>query len=118
MRRLVLALAAAFVLVPAAEAAAPLQRVYVEADEFRFTVSRAAFKPGRVLVQLRNAGEDPHDLVVRRADRSGRGTVRFSETRPAALAERTLTVRRGTYELLCTLPGHAAAGMRAKVRVR
>lgn len=118
MRRLaaLLALAGAGVAVPpVADAAAP-GRLLVQAREFRFELSRGVVKPGRVLIEMRNAGEDGHDLVVRK--RGARRGVTFGEQRPGALVDRQVRLTRGTYDLLCTLPGHRKAGMRATLRVR
>lgn len=111
-----LALAAAALGATPASASAPGGRLFVEAHEFRFVLSRVVVRPGPVLVQLRNAGQDGHDLVIRR-----RGLTRgssFGKQVPGALAERDLKLTRGTYDLLCTLPGHAKLGMRATLRVR
>ena len=108
-------IAAALAVAALAAPAAPA-RLMVEADEWRLTLSRTTVRAGTAVVQLRNAGEDPHDLLVRR--RGVPKGARFAEQRPGALAERDLRLRRGTYDLLCTLPGHAKAGMRAKLKVR
>jgi uncharacterized cupredoxin-like copper-binding protein len=41
----------------------------------------------------------------------------FAELRSGSRATQTVTLRRGTYRLWCSLPGHEAAGMRALLRV-
>ncbi|WP_205698290.1 sulfocyanin-like copper-binding protein [Conexibacter sp. SYSU D00693] len=102
-----------------ATAAAPT-RLGVEAEEFRFTLSRGVVTAGSALVQLRDAGEDPHDLVVRRLDRRGRPTgkvVGFGEVAPGEVRDKRLTLEAGRYQLVCTLAGHAQAGMRATLKV-
>lgn len=100
---------------PVAEAKAP-GRLLVQAREFRFELSRGVVARGPVLIELRNAGEDAHDLVVRK--RGARRGVSFGEQPSGALVDRQLKLTRGTYDLLCTLPGHKRLGMRATLRVR
>jgi plastocyanin len=108
-----LLLAAAF----AAPAAQPApSRVLVEATEFRFTLSRTTVKPGPAIVQLAIRGEDPHDLAVRRI---GAASVsRVPETLPGAVAEWRGTLKKGRYELYCTIEGHKKLGMRTVLTVK
>jgi hypothetical protein len=112
-------LAAGFPLAVPADAAAP-SRLLVRASEWSLQLSRPAVKRGPVIVQLHNWGEDAHDLVIRRlANGRATGAARkFAETPSGELTQRTIRLRAGRYRLLCSLPGHAAAGMRATLRVR
>ena len=96
--------------------AAPPARVLVTATEFRFALSRATLPPGPALVQLSNRGEDPHDLVLRRVRAAAGG--RGAETAPGATSERSVRLRPGRYVLFCSLPGHRAQGMQARLTVR
>jgi hypothetical protein len=122
MRRLAIAAAVAALLgAGSATAAAPPARLMVTAHEFRLVLSRGALDPGPAIVQLVNAGEDSHDLALRRLDRRGRptgATMRLPETTPKALSQGRLALRSGRYRLWCTLPGHDSAGMRAALVVR
>ena len=43
-------------------------RVGVRGSEFDLVLSKAKVKPGRVIVQFVNGGEDPHDLRLQRLD--------------------------------------------------
>jgi plastocyanin len=98
-------------------AAAPApSRLLVEAREFRFTLSRTTVKPGKAIVQLAIRGEDPHDLKVRRIGSASVSSV--PETLPGGVAEWRGTLKRGRYELYCSLPGHKKAGMRALLTVK
>jgi uncharacterized cupredoxin-like copper-binding protein len=99
----------------AARLAAPA-RLLVEAREFNLTLSRGKLERGRAIVQLANQGEDPHDLAIKRIGGKRRGAI--PETRPGALGEWEGRLRRGRYRLFCTLEGHRALGMRARLRVR
>jgi plastocyanin len=100
----------------------PPARLLVTATEFRFGLSRTTVVPGKARVQLANRGEDGHDLAVRRLDRRGRsvpgtgGTL--AETQPGAVGTLAVALRPGRYVLSCTLRGHRAAGMRARLTVR
>jgi plastocyanin len=89
-------------------------RVMVEAREFGLTLSRSVLAAGPAIVQLAVRGEDGHDLAI-----AGAGSVRrIAETRPGRTADWRGTLKPGRYRLYCSLPGHAAAGMRATLRVR
>jgi hypothetical protein len=107
------AFAAAAVLLTFARAPA---RLLVEASEFRFNLSRTTVKAGPAIVQLAIRGEDPHDLKVRRIGSAGVSSV--PETLPGGVAEWRGTLKKGRYELYCSLPGHKRAGMRAVLTVK
>lgn len=115
MRRL-LALAALLVFAAPAQAAAP-SRLLVEATEFRFTLSRTTVKPGKAIVQLAIRGEDPHDLALRRLGRARAQIASVPETLPGGVAEWRGTLRKGRYELYCSIEGHKRLGMRAVLNV-
>ena len=105
---------------PAAGSAAPA-RLLVTATEFRLGLSRTRLPAGPALVQLADRGQDPHDLVVSRLDGHGRrtGTRRGTPEVPSGgTSQLRLVLRPGRYELFCSLPGHRAAGMRARLTVR
>jgi hypothetical protein len=97
--------------------AAP-SRLLVGGSEFRLTLSRATVKPGRVLIQLQNRGEDDHDLRLQRiTSKPNPPVARWAVTKPGDLSELNLQLRRGRYRLWCSLPGHRELGMRATLRV-
>jgi hypothetical protein len=100
-----------------ATAAAP-SRLLVGGDEFRLTLSRASVKPGRVLIQLQNRGEDDHDLRLQRiTSKPNPPVARWPVTPPGELSDLTLRVSPGRYRLWCSLPGHRELGMKAALRV-
>ena len=49
-----------------ASAATPQARLFVSAKEFSLVLSRQALRPGSARIQLYNAGEDGHDLRLKR----------------------------------------------------
>jgi hypothetical protein len=119
VRALLAALLALAAVAPGASAAPA--RMLVTADEWMLVTSRQAVQAGGLQIQLYNRGEDAHDIAARRVDRLGERvgrTFRIRETRPGELGEATWRLRSGKYRLWCTLRGHEAAGMRARLRVR
>src|SRR4051794_15206516 len=96
--------------------ARPAARLFVNAKEFSLILSRQTLKPGAARIQLYNGGEDAHNLKLKRV--GGTKTFSIAETTPGKLTELKAQLRRGTWKLWCSLPGHAKAGMRATLVVR
>jgi hypothetical protein len=116
VRRAALAAAclAAFAAAPAG-ASRPTP-VGVGEREWRVSLYRSHVHTGRLRLNVRNFGEDRHDLAVR--TRSGRVLATLHELRPGQTG--TLAVRlrtRGRYVVFCSLAGHEARGMHAVLRV-
>ena len=109
-----IALLAAATLV--ATAPPPPARLQVSANEFSLVLSRQKIDAGRAIVELVNFGEDDHDLRIRRA--GGRRIWGTPEVRPGGTAVLRATLPAGRYRLWCSLPGHEAAGMWARLSVR
>jgi plastocyanin len=95
----------------------PPARVQIVAQEFRFALSRRTIKAGLAVLELRNMGQDAHDLVLMRADGS-RVLVRWPMAQPGAVVDRAVRLKPGTYRLVCTVANHRALGMQATLRVR
>jgi uncharacterized cupredoxin-like copper-binding protein len=89
----------------------------VSAREWSLTLSRPVVGAGNVTVELRNVGEDPHDLVLSPDDGTHTRLAGFSETGPGQLAKLKLPLPAGRYLLWCSLAGHEALGMKATLRV-
>lgn len=96
---------------------APPRFVSVAAREFSLTLSRPLVSSGDVRVELRNVGEDPHNLVV-----SPEGThtplEAFSVLDPGAYERRTVPLAPGRYLLWCSLEFHEGLGMSVTLRVQ
>jgi Sulfocyanin (SoxE) domain len=90
--------------------------VAVTASEWRLALSRPLVGAGLVTVELRNAGEDPHDLVVA-PEGGGAPAHHFPETDPGVYTAAGMQLAAGRYTLFCSLPGHAEAGMTAALQV-
>jgi plastocyanin len=105
----------ALVLALPAVAAAPPARVQVSAQEYAFTLSRSSIKAGKVIVQLVNFGEDPHDLRLKRIGGTRTYAIRVVQSGDSADLETTL--KAGTFQLWCSIADHRARGMSARLRV-
>jgi len=90
--------------------------------EFSFTLSSKTAPHGSITFNVTNKGNVPHDFKLCSAAGSttaltcaGKGTAMISGGGTAKL---TVTVAKaGTYEYLCDVPGHAAAGMKGSFKV-
>ena len=94
----------------------PPARVQVVAQEFRYSLSRQTIKAGWAVIELRNAGEDAHDLLLRRV--GGTRVYVWPVTQPGAVADRAVKLLPGTYRLYCGVANHRTLGMRATLVVR
>jgi plastocyanin len=94
----------------------PPARVQVVAQEFRFSLSRQTIKAGWAIVELRNAGQDAHDLRLQRV--GGRRVYLWPVTQAGGAVDREYKLLPGTYRLSCSVASHAALGMVATLRVR
>jgi plastocyanin len=115
------AVALALLAAAAVSVAAPAQRgrptaVGVGEREWRIALYRSRVPTGRVKFNVRNYGEDGHDLAVR--TRSGRRLATLPEVKPGETGSLTVRLhRRGRYVVFCSLAGHEQLGMRALLRV-
>jgi plastocyanin len=129
VRILLLAVAAsAVVAVPVAQAkptraAAAIAVTAGKPSEFGFKLSTKTVKHGAVTFTVTNAGAIPHTFKIcskavktAAADTcAGKGTAMLNAGQKATV---TFTFKAaGTYEYLCTVPGHAAGGMKGILKV-
>jgi uncharacterized cupredoxin-like copper-binding protein len=90
--------------------------------EFNFTLSTKSVKSGVITFKITNKGKLPHDFKLCSGRNkplatscTGRAVSQISPGQSATL--RVVNVLAGTYEYLCTVPGHAAAGMKGLLKV-
>ena len=97
--------------------AGPASTIQLSESEFKIVPATASVPgPGKVTFVVKNAGKIQHDLAVQ-----GPGVSASSKTpliNPGGTAKLTVTLAAGTYTLYCTVPGHRAAGMVAKLVVK
>jgi plastocyanin len=101
---------------PLITAPPPPARVQVVSLEFRFALSRQTIKAGDAIIELRNQGEDAHDLRLRRI--GGTRTYLLPLTQSGQTVDRELELRPGTYRLYCSVANHRALGMQATLVVK
>jgi uncharacterized cupredoxin-like copper-binding protein len=77
--------------------------------EFRFTLSKKSVKKGAVTFTVTNRGSLSHDFKI-----GGKKTKLIKAGKSATLK---VTLKKGKLKFLCTVPGHAAAGMRGTLTV-
>ena len=85
-------------------------RVTVTATDFKFKFVPARLPAGRHTFTLTNSGQAKHDLKI-----AGRKTRILSMGQKATL---TVTMKKGRYPYLCTVPGHAQLGMKGTLVIR
>ena len=79
-------------------------------SELRFTLSARSVARGIVTFKVTNKGKSPHDFRI-----SGKKTPVLAPGKAATLK---VALRAGKAAYLCTLPGHAAAGMKGTLTVK
>ena len=109
---------ASLALVPLASArtdrqvAATATTVQVKGGEFFFKLStKSLAKPGKVTFVFKNTGHVAHDFKI-----NGKTTPLIQPGKTARLI--VTFKKKGKYPYLCTVPGHAAAGMKGTFTVR
>jgi len=98
-----LSIVAAVAAAPAA-ASTTATKITVTATEFHFKLSAASAKHGTITFVLVNKGHLGHDFKI-----AGKKTAVVG---PGKTAKLTVTLKAGKYPYSCTIPGHAAAGMK------
>ena len=95
---------ASLVLAPVAAPAPSATTITVTAKEFKFVLSAKSAKAGKVTFKVKNAGKLDHDFKI-----AGKKTPML---KPGKSATITATVKKGKNSYICTVSGHAAAGMK------
>jgi hypothetical protein len=89
--------------------------VGVSEREWRVSLYRTRVPAGELKLNVHNYGEDGHDLAVR--NRAGRVVAALGELRPDGNGTLRVRLRRGHYRVYCSLEGHEAKGMHARLTV-
>jgi uncharacterized cupredoxin-like copper-binding protein len=78
--------------------------------EFHFTLSKSAVAKGTVTFTVTNSGKLEHDFKI-----DGRTSRKVQPGKSTTLR---VVLNAGKFKYLCTVPGHAAAGMRGTLTVK
>jgi len=85
--------------------------IQVKGGEFFFRLSKKSAPPGTVVFVFKNVGHLVHDFKI-----NGKKTPLLQPGKTARLVVRF--AKPGKYRYLCSVPGHAAAGMQGVFTVR
>ncbi|MDX6631939.1 MAG: hypothetical protein QOH00_4185 [Gaiellales bacterium] len=91
--------------------AAKTTTITVKMTEFKFALSKASAPKGTVIFKVTNKGSVAHDFKI-----NGKKTSLVNPGKSA-----TLTVKfqkTGKFPYLCTVPGHAASGMKGTFTIK
>jgi plastocyanin len=94
----------------------PPARVQVVAQEFGYALSRQTIKAGWAIIELRNRGQDAHDLRLRRV--GGTRVYSLPVAQSGQTVDREFKLLPGTYRIYCGMANHRALGMQATLVVR
>jgi plastocyanin len=84
--------------------------VNVTAIDFKFRLSASSAKPGKVTFKITNRGAVRHDFKI--------NGVTSKMIGPGKSTSITVTfTKAGYYTYICTVPSHAALGMKGKFRI-
>jgi uncharacterized cupredoxin-like copper-binding protein len=110
VKRLILALlVAAGAMALLAPSSPGATSIAVTGKEFKFTLSPKTAKAGSATFRFTNRGKVKHDFKI-----AGKKTKIIGPGKSATLK---VTLRKGSIPYLCTVPGHAASGMKGKLKV-
>ena len=103
---------ASLALAPLSLARTEATTVQVKGGEFFFRLStKSTPRPGKVTFVFKNVGHVQHDFKI-----NGKKTPLISPGKTARLV--VTFKKKGKFPYLCTVPGHAAAGMKGVFTVR
>ena len=98
----------------APSAAAAGTKVDVTEKEFAITLSQAKFAPGAYTFTIKNQGSFPHNLAIEGPGVDTQVSATLAGGQSGSLA---VTLKAGSYELWCAVPGHKDKGMDMKITV-
>jgi uncharacterized cupredoxin-like copper-binding protein len=94
------------------QAQASATTINVGAKEFSFKLSAKSIRrPGKVTFAVKNNGDETHDFSI---NHKSTPLIQPGKTKKLAVSFK----KAGKYRYLCTVPGHAAMGMRGAFTVR
>jgi plastocyanin len=96
---------------PAGEGA--ILQLAADPEALEFDTTELSSPPGEVTIEFSNPAVIEHDVAILRGDQQLAKSALISEGQTAVSAE----LEPGEYEFICTVPGHAEAGMQGTLTV-
>jgi len=112
---LVLALSAVLATSACGGSSQPAGSIKIVLADFSFTPSDIQAKAGSPQFYLVNEGKSSHDMTI--TDSSGKQIGRSELVQPGNTGTLQVNLSAGSYNVFCSQPGHADAGMKATLTV-
>jgi uncharacterized cupredoxin-like copper-binding protein len=97
-----------------AHSTASSKTIRVSEREYHITLSTTKPAAGKTTFVVKNTGKTSHALEIKGAGVSKRTPL----IKPGKSATLTVRLKAGSYALWCPVPGHAALGMKAALKVK
>jgi len=98
---------------PAVEKAGVLEIDADPSGQLAFSTKKATATAGSVTLKMTNKSGTPHNLAI-----SGNGVSAKTPITPKGTVSVKATLKPGTYQFFCTVPGHRQAGMQGTLTVK
>lgn len=85
--------------------------VAVSEKEWTIAFPSSPIKAGRITFMVKNEGAIEHNFVIEAAG------LQIDAIQPGQTKQASVTLKAGTYEVLCNIPGHKEAGMKTTLTV-
>jgi plastocyanin len=89
-------------------------KLAAEPSEIAFDTTTLSSKPGKVTIEFTNPSALDHNVAIEKDGQKLAESETIAESKTSVSAE----LAPGTYTFLCTIPGHAEAGMEGTLTVR
>ena len=101
---------------PAAKMAAGGTKLHVTAvaNGLAFSTKSLKAKAGSITISLTNASALKHDLVIEQGEKVLARTPMLAKGKTGSLK---VSLKKGTYDFVCDVPGHEGAGMKGTLTV-
>jgi plastocyanin len=93
--------------------AATTLRLAADPAAIAFDKTELSAKPGKVTIDFDNPSAIPHNVVIEEDGKELAGFAPITEAKESVSAD----LKAGTYEFICSVPGHEAAGMAGTLTV-
>ncbi|HEY0317969.1 MAG TPA: plastocyanin/azurin family copper-binding protein [Solirubrobacterales bacterium] len=89
-------------------------KLAAEPNAIAFDKTHLTAKPGKVTIDFKNPAPIEHDVAIEKGPQEIAASELITESETSVSAE----LKPGTYTYLCTVPGHAEAGMKGTLTVK